>query len=125
MATGTAPLHIDRQKLIDRLTEVAAEAAQKRQESTDAAKARRASLLDTVSKLTADQVANILDHFVCSGEKELEDWVTDKVDNEKFVSKELEITAIETNVEKQIRVLEMATDTSVELQPTDSLYAYL
>lgn len=119
----TAPLHIDRQALIDRLTVVAQEAADKRQAATDAAKATRQGLLDLVAKLTPDQVANLVDHLLgpCDPVK----YFTDIVENEKFVSIDQAPTGVETAIEKQVRVLTMATDATVEIAPTDSLYAYL
>lgn len=123
MATSTAPLHIDRTKLIERLQEVAAEAEASRQKASDSAKAARQAILDLAAQLTPDQVANLVDHFV--GPCEPVKWFTDAIEGDKFVSKDVAPTAIETAIEKQIRVLEMATDTTVELQPTDSLYAYL
>ncbi len=127
MSTGniTQSLHIPKDALVGRLQEVANEAAAKRQDAADATKASRQSLLDAVGKLTADQVANILHNQICSDVSELEKKVNSWVEEGKYVSIELAPTAVETALERTIRVLSMASDKEIEVKPTDEVYAYL
>jgi hypothetical protein len=119
-------LHIPRTKLITRLKEVRTEAETKRKEAAEAERKRRKEVLDQVSKLTTDQVANMLTHFRCTGDESLVKWLKDDViENEKFKTIEPAATAVETSLDRTIRVFELASDEQIEVKPSDSIYSYL
>jgi hypothetical protein len=125
MADITNALSIPREALIGRLQEVHDEAESKRKAAQDAANAKRQALLDAVGKLSRDQVANLLTHYVQSNEDALLKTVGDWVEEKKFVSQDIEPTYVETVLERTIRVLGLASDEEVQVQPSDSIYAYL
>lgn len=118
-------LTIPREALITRLTEVRQEHVDKRAEAESKAAAERQRVTDAVSQLTADQVANILHHYISVGNDELIKWVEDKVEKGKFKTISIEPTGAETALDRTIRVLKLASDKEIQVKPSDSIYAYL
>lgn len=125
MSDVTQSLSIKRQKLIDRLKEVRSEHAAKRAEAQAQLEADRAKLLNAVETLTTDQVANILAHHVTGDQDKLVKTIREWVEKERYVSLPIEPTGVETTLDRQIRVFELADNATIELKPSDSVYSYL
>lgn len=121
----TKPLTFEKEALLGRLQEVKDEHENKRREAEEKATARRQDLLTAVGTLTDDQVANILSHFVGSDQDALIKWITEKVEQDKFVTIKQEPTGVETQVERWIRILNLASDKTIEVRPNEAIYAYL
>lgn len=119
------PLLIPRTVLIETLDKRLKEEQQKRADADAAVKAARQGLLDTVGKLTTDQVTNILTHHVAGSPDSLQKLVTEWIDEEKFISKELTPTSTETSIEKLARILGLATNDEIEVKPGDPVYPLL
>lgn len=119
------PLHIPREALIKRLEERVAEEQEKRREAQESARKQRETVLAAVEKLTTDQVANILSYYIGLLGEDLTKWVEEKVEQKKFVSKDVEPSSTETRLDKTIRVLKLASDKEVEIKPTDPVYPLL
>lgn len=125
MSDVAQPLHIPRTALIEALNTRLDEEKKAREDADAAATARRQSLVDTVAKLSSDQVTNILSHYVNDSTDGLTKWVEDKVEEKKFVSKALEVTPTENRIEKYVRVLTLASDDQIEVAPSDPIYPLL
>lgn len=128
MAPGdiATPLHVPRKALIGRLEERLAEEVKAREEAEAKAAASRQSLLDIVENLTTDQVANLLTHYVHAPSGGLEKWLSEYVvEGKRFVSQPLVKKNEETRLEKTVRVLQLANDETIEVQPTDPIFPLL
>lgn len=125
--TGKAPLHIERVALIEALEVRLSEEQMKRREAEDKRTESREAVLEAVSNLTADQIANIIhQHIVrATGNDAIEEWVNSVVEEEKYVSQELKPSYEETALEKYVRVLKLAKDEEIEVEPTDPIYPLL
>lgn len=115
------PLTIERETLIAKLNEnLAAEVAKREKAEADRA-AERQEILDLIATFTPDELYNIF----------ASNYTTDpaalKFDKEhkSYVTNEIKPTQTETDLEKFARVLEMATDKTLELTPNESLYKLL
>lgn len=126
MSDISQPLHIPKDALIARLQEVSDEATQKRADAAAKAQAARQTVLDAVAQLSPDQVANILDYKLGGyGDSKVVEFVEDVVKNDKFKTIDSVPTGIETVLERTIRVLGLASDSTIEVTPSDSIYSYL
>lgn len=117
------PLHIKRDKLLERIQERIDEEQAKREAANAARKAAKQATLDAVATLSLDQLTNILDNFVGAGN--LVEWIANVNEKERFVSKEDQPVHPETTLQKLHRILSLASDDVIEVKPSDSVYAVL
>lgn len=115
------PLHVPTGKLIARLQERATEERERREKAEQAVADKRRELTEAIMALSEDELTNLVGQHVTQDPK----WFVDAKEAKKFVSKESVPTPIETTLEKQIRVLKMASDEQIEVTPDEQIYQLL
>ena len=124
------PLHVKRTDLIAAVQKRFDEEKQKRADAEKARSEARQAAVAAVQEFSGDQLTNIVAEYLkyigsMADNDYIVKWAKDKQEAGAFVTKELQVTLVETSLEKWVRVLELATDEEIEVTPTDEVYSLL
>lgn len=131
MALSTAggdleqPLTIPRQSLIDTLqTNLDAEKAE-REKAIAAVAARRKEAANAVSSLSKDELLNLVQQYVTADLDDIVKMVEEAGQTGRLKSKDQTAGPKETALEKTVRVLTLANNDVIEVQPRTEIYNLL
>ena len=119
------PLHLNKDEVLAKLQENLAEEQAKRQEASDKEKQARLAVNQVVID-EADQIVGYLwRQFGAHSWAQLEEMLAKFFESNDFRAKAAKPTPREDSLEKFVRVLSMATNKTLTVEPTDSLYSLL
>jgi hypothetical protein len=119
------PLHLNKEAVLEKLRENLEEERAKRAEATEKEKQARLSVNQVVLD-EADQIVGYLwRQFGANSWSQLEELLTKFFENNDYRPKAIKPSHREDSLEKFVRVLSMASNKDLTVEPTDSLYELL
>lgn len=115
------PLNIPRTDLIAALQAKADEAKKERDDEQKKIDDAQKATKDAIKAFTVDELYQIFEQYFTVDTESLQKHKT----SESFVPAPLLPTRVETDLERAVRVLGLANDVDVEVQPTSDLYRLL
>lgn len=118
------PLNVDRKKIIIKLNENFSKEKAKRDEADQKEKDARAEVVQFVIDHDT-QIAGYLSNHYGGSWKQLMERLEEVFKDDNFAPKDSKPGRLESELEKFVRVLEMSTDETIEILPTQPIFDLL
>jgi hypothetical protein len=125
VAVPQQTLNVSRESVITTLEARATEEQKKREEANAARVARRQAAQDAVASLSPDELLNLVIRQYGNDLDSIVQMVEEAKETGRLKSQDLQESPVETAIAKYVRVLQMSTDATIEVTPTDDLYNLL
>lgn len=119
------PLNVDKAKLLERLQERKTEEEKARADAQAAITTRRQAAQDAIASLSPDELLNLATKYVTSDLDAIVEMVDDAKATGRLKSEDVQPNRVETAIDRWTRVLEMSTDSVIQVKPSDAIYPLL